>query len=339
MITKSVFDRFVGKDIYSYTMTNKNGASATVITWGGILQSVKVPDKNGVLADVVCGFDTVKDYFDDRGSHTGALIGRYGNRIAGGGFEIDGTFYKINNNEVGRWHLHGGLAGFNRRVWESEAVENEDSDSVILTLFSPHLDEGYPGNLNVKVTYTWDDDNVLSIRYEAETDMKTVLNMTNHAYFNLNGYDGGSVMDQELMINADTYDDLDDKLIPLGYPTEVSGTAFDFRTMRKIAQPYDHSFQLKGEIGKMRLAAEACDPESGRTMKVYTDLPAVQLYTAEFMNGPTLFKGGVPQRPLHAFCLETQFSPNTPNRPYMPQCYIDPEHPYFTETAFEFGVK
>ena len=339
MITKTLFDRFVGQEIYSYTMTNKSGASATIITWGGVIQSIKVPDKNGVLADVVCGFDNMHDYFEDRATHTGALIGRYGNRIAGGGFEIDGVFYPINNNETGRWHLHGGLVGFNLRVWEAEAVENGDSDSVILTLFSPHLEEGYPGNLNVKVTYTWDDDNVLSIRYEAETDMKTVLNMTNHAYFNLNGYNGGSVMEQELMINADTYDDLDDKLIPLGYPTDVSGTDFDFRTMRKIGQHYDHCFQVRGNIGEMRLAAEAHDPESGRTMKVYTDLPTVQLYTAKFMTGKTLFKGGFPQKALHAMCLETEFSPNTPNRPYMPQCYIDPEHPYFTETAFEFGVK
>ena len=144
MITKSVFDRFVGKDIYSYTMTNKNGASATVITYGGILQSLKVPDKNGVLGDVVCGFDSVKDYFDDRGSNTGALIGRYGNRIAGGGFEIDGVFYPINNNEVGRWHLHGGLCGFNRRIWDAEYYENGESDSVVFRLFSPHLEEGYP---------------------------------------------------------------------------------------------------------------------------------------------------------------------------------------------------
>lgn len=339
MITKSVFDRFVGKEIYAYTMTNKIGASATIITWGGVIQSIKVPDKNGVFADVVCGFDNMKDYFEDRATHTGAIIGRYGNRIAGGGFEIDGTFYPISNNEVGRWHLHGGLCGFNHRVWESESVENGDSDSVILRLFSPHLEEGYPGNLNVKVTYTWDDDCVLSIRYEAETDMKTIINMTNHAYFNLNGYNGGSVMEQELMINADTYDEIDDKLIPLGYPTSVEGTDFDFREMRKIVQHYDHCFQIRGKIGEMRLAAEAHDPESGRIMKVYTDLPAIQLYTAKGMKGKTLFKGGFPQKPLHAMCLETEFSPNTPNRPYMPQCYIDPDHPYFTETAFEFGVK
>ncbi len=339
MITKRVFGELVGKEILAYTMKNKRGASVTVLTYGGIIQSINVPDKNGVLGDVVCGFDTVRDYFDDRSSHTGALIGRYGNRIADGGFTLDGVFYPIANNEVGRWHLHGGKAGFNRRVWESDCRENGDSDSVILSLFSPHLDEGYPGNLNVTVTYTWDDDCVLSVRYEAETDMKTPLNMTNHAYFNLNGYDGSSVMEQELMINADTYDALDDKLIPLGYPADVEGTEFDFREMRRIEHSYDHTFHVRGELGELRFAAEYRDPESGRTMKVYTDLPGVQLYTAGGMDGQTLFKGGVPQRPLHALCLETQFSPNTPNRPYMPQCNIDPEHPYFTETAFEFGVK
>lgn len=339
MIQSKIFDTYGGKDVIAYTMTNKNGASVTILTYGGIINKLLVPDRNGILADVVCGFESVKDYFDDRGSYTGALIGRYGNRIDGGGFTMDGVFYPIANNEVGRWHLHGGNCGFNRRLWDSEATQGNGFDSVVLTLFSPHLEEGYPGNLTVKVTYTWDDDNALAIRYEAETDMKTPLNMTNHAYFNLNGYNGRSVMDQELMINADSYDALDEKLIPLGIPVKVEGTEFDFRSMRKIANPYDHNFQIRGRIGELREAAVAFDDESGRMMTVYTDLPGIQLYTAGGMDGDTLFKGGFPQRPLHAFCLETQFSPNTPNRPYMPQCYIDPEHPYFSETVYAFSVK
>lgn len=338
-LTVKKFDTYGGKDVLAYTMTNKNGAYVTVLNYGGVIQSLCVPDKNGVLGDVVCGFESVADYFEDRGTYTGALVGRYGNRIAGGGFTLDGVFYPIANNEAARWHLHGGYCGFNRRPWDVTAKEENGSDSLELTLFSPHLEEGYPGNLLVKVTYTFDDENALTIKYEAQTDMKTLLNMTNHAYFNLNGYNGGSVMEQELMINADTYDALDDKLIPIGEPVSVEGTAFDFRVARKIAQPYDHNFQVRGNIGELRLAAEAYDPASGRMMTVYTDLPAVQLYTAEYMNGKTLFKGGVPQRVLHAFCLETQYSPDTPNRPYMPQCITTPEKPYYSVTKFVFGTK
>lgn len=333
------FDTYGGKDVLAYTLTNKNGAYVTILNYGGIINRLFVPDRDGKLGDVVCGFDSVNDYFEDRGTYTGALIGRYGNRISGGGFTLDGEFYDIANNEKGRWHLHGGWCGFNRRLWDSEAIQNNGSDSVVLTLFSPHLEEGYPGNLSVKVTYTFDDDNALTIRYEAETDMKTILNMTNHAYFNLNGYDGGSVMEQYLMISADTYDALDDKLIPIGEPVSVEGTEFDFRVSRKITQGYDHNFQIRGNVGELRLAAEAYDDKSGRVMTVYTDLPAVQLYTAVGMNGPTLFKGGVPQRLLHAFCLETQYSPDTPNRPYLPQCTLSPDEKYDSTTKFVFSTK
>lgn len=333
------FDTYGGKDVLAYTLKNKNGAYVTILTYGGIINEICVPDKDGVLGDVVCGFESVNDYFEDRSTYTGALIGRYGNRIANGGFYMDGEFYPIANNEKDRWHLHGGYCGFNRRLWDAVPSENDGSDSLELTLFSPHLEEGYPGNLLVKVTYTFDDDNALTIRYQAQTDMKTPLNMTNHAYFNLNGYNGSSVMEQELMINADTYDALDEKLIPVGEPRSVDGTEFDFRVSRKIATPYDHNFQVKGNIGELRLAAEAFDPESRRVMTVYTDLPAVQLYTAQGMNGKTLFKGGVPQKPLHAFCLETQYSPDTPNRPYMPQCFISADKDYDSVTKFVFSLR
>ena len=331
------FGVFCGNDIMSYTITNKNGAYVTLLNYGGIISKLCVPDRNGVLGDVVCGFDSVNDYFADRSTYTGSLVGRYANRISDGGFTLDGVFYPIANNESGRWHLHGGNCGFNRRIWSAEV--NDSDNSVAFSLYSPHLEEGYPGNLSVKVTYTFDDENALTIRYEAQTDMKTPLNMTNHAYFNLNGYDGGSVLEQELMINADTYDELDDKLIPVGEPVKVEGTEFDFRKMRKIGQGYDHNFQVNGVLGELRLAAEAYDGESGRVMTVYTDLPAVQLYTAGGMNGEALFKNGVPQRPFHAFCLETQYSPNTPNRPYMPQCNITPDEGYDSITRFVFGVR
>jgi len=338
-MTKTLFGTYGGKDVFAYTLTNKSGAYVTILTYGGIMNRLYVPDRDGKLADVVCGFDTVEDYIADRASYTGSLIGRYGNRISKGGFTLNGQFYAVASNETGRGHLHGGNVGFNRRLWDAEAVEGEAEDSLILTLFSPDGEEGYPGNLFVKVTYTFDDNNALTIHYEADTDKDTVLNMTSHTYYNLNGYDGGSVMEQELRIDADRYDAVDEMLFPAGEPVSVEGTIFDFRTARPITHPFDHNFVLNGTIGELRFAAEACDPKSGRTMTVYTDLPAIQLYTAVGMNGPTKFKGGVPQRLLHAMCLETQYSPDTPNRPYMPQCTLLAGEKYDTVTKFVFGVR
>lgn len=338
-MTKTLFGTYGGKDVFAYTLTNKSGAYVTILTYGGIMNRLYVPDRDGKLADVVCGFDTVEDYIADRASYTGSLIGRYGNRISRGGFTLNGQFYAVASNEVGRGHLHGGNVGFNRRLWDAEAVEGEGEDSLILTLFSPDGEEGYPGNLFVKVTYTFDDNNALTIHYEADTDKDTVLNMTSHTYYNLNGYDGGSVMEQELRIDADRYDAVDEMLFPAGEPVSVEGTIFDFRTARPITHPFDHNFVLNGTIGELRFAAEAYDPKSGRTMTVYTDLPAIQLYTAVGMNGPTKFKGGVPQRLLHAMCLETQYSPDTPNRPYMPQCTLLAGEKYDTVTKFVFGVR
>ncbi len=337
-IEKKLFGSYGGKDVFAYTLTNRVGAALTILTYGGIMNRLLVPDRNGRLADIICGFDRVEDYVADRASYTGSIIGRYGNRISGGGFSINGKRCSIALNEKGVCHLHGGNVGFNRRLWDAEALPGDGKDSLALTLFSPDGEEGYPGNLFVKVTYTFDDDCALTIRYEAESDCDTVLNMTSHTYYNLNGYDGGSVMKQELCLNADRYDAVDELLLPVGEPASVEGTAFDFRKPRPIGQPYDHNFVINGEPGSLRLAGKACDPESGRTLTLYTDLPAVQLYTAEFMNGPTCFKGGVPQRPLHAFCLETQYSPDTPNRPYLPQCLLKAGGKYDSTTRFVFGT-
>jgi aldose 1-epimerase len=183
-----------------------------------------VPDRDGKLADVICGFDSIADYVTDRLSYTGAIIGRYGNRIGGGGFTIGDTFYAVASNEKGRGHLHGGNVGFNRRLWDAEPIEGEGADSLVMSLFSPDGEEGYPGDLYVKVTYTFDDDNALTIRYEATSSKDTVLNMTSHTYYNLNGYDGSSVMDQELRIAADRYDVIDELFIPVGDPASVEGT-------------------------------------------------------------------------------------------------------------------
>lgn len=338
-ISKRSFGLFGGKDVFAYTMTNKEGSSVTVLDYGGIIQSVKIPDRNGVFGDVVCGFDTVDDYVTERKSYFGAIIGRCGNRISGGGFNIGDLRVNVANNESPMTHLHGGNVGFNRKVWDAETREDENGDEIVLTLFSPDMEEGYPGNLNVKVTYSFSDDRILKIHYEARSDADTYLNMTNHAYYNMNGYDGNSVMGQELMINADYYDDVDGFLIPEKEPKKVEGTEFDFRVMRPIRRTYDHNFHLNGTAGEYRLACSAHDPESGRTMDVYTDLPSVQLYTAGGMNGKTAFKGSVPERPCHAFCLETQNPPDLPNRRNLAQRFLLKGEKYDTVTAMKFGTR
>ena len=202
MITKQLFGTFGGKDVFAYTLTNKNGASVTVLTYGGIMSKLIVPDRNGKMGDIICGFDSIADYVAERKSYFGAIIGRYGNRISGGGFTLNGERYNIALNENGRCHLHGGNVGFNRKIWDADAVTGEGFDRLVLTLFSPDGEEGYPGNLYVTVTYTFDDDNALTIHYEADSDRDTVLNLTSHTYYNLNGYDGGSVLEQELMIKG-----------------------------------------------------------------------------------------------------------------------------------------
>ncbi len=339
-IEKKLFGTYGGEKVYAYRMTNKNGNYVTILNYGGIIQSLAVPDKDGKLADIVCGFDTVEDYLTDRSSYTGSLVGRCGNRISGGGFKIGKKFYPVASNESGRGHLHGGNVGFNRKIWKVRPRTAKGSDSLYLSLFSPDMEEGYPGNLYVKVKYTFSDDNSLEIRYEAKTDADTYINLTNHAYFNLNGYDGGSVMDQKLKIVADYYDDVDEALIPKDKPARVDGTVFDFRRLRKITNPYDHNFHINGapKTGVLRHGVTYKDPESGRRMDVYTDLPCVQLYTAVGMAGETKFKGGVPQRKLHALCLETQNPPNLPNRRSLKQRFTRAGRKYHSYTKYVFSI-
>ncbi len=338
-ITKKYFDKFEGKDVFAYTLTNKNGAYVTLLTYGGIINKIVVPDRDGKLGDIACGFDCISDYVAERTAYFGALIGRYGNRISPDGYVINGKRYGVALNNNGKCHLHGGNVGFNAKIWDAEDAPDDGYDELILSYLSPDGEEGYPGNLSVKVTYRFDDENALSIRYEAVSDADTLINLTNHVYFNLNGYDGGSVMEQELYIDADKYDVPDGSLLPVGEPASVEGTIFDFKKMRPIGNPIDHNFVLNGKLGEMRLSAEAYDSKSGRTLAMYTDLPAVQLYTACGMDGKTKFKGGVEEKLLHAFCLETQYSPNTPNRPYMPQCTFKAGEKYDTTTKYVFGVK
>ncbi len=336
-IVKKYFDTYNGREVSSYTMSNKNGMSVTVLDFGGTINKLIVPDKNGVFSDVICGFENVGDYIADASNYSGALVGRYANRLAGGGFKLNGVFYKLDNNDSGVCHLHGGKIGFSRRMWEADIHEDVLYDSVSMSLVSPDGEDGYPANVSVKVTYTLDSKNALEIHYEATADKDTILNLTSHGYYNLSGYDGDNVLEHQLMISSDRYDEPDRFNIPLGMPISVSDTRFDFRKMKKIEEPLDHNFILStADITSP--AAMLCDNKSGRTLTLYTNYPAIQIYTAEFMNGRTMFKGGVAQRPFHAICLETQYSPNTPNRDYMPSCVLKKGEKYDKTAKFVFGT-
>lgn len=336
-VTKGLFGHMPdGQTVGCWTLENRAGAKVKILTLGGIIAELWLPDRNGKMDDVVCGFDSVEGYLTG-GGYQGALIGRYGNRIGDGKFTLNGKTYTLAKNERGISHLHGGDKGFDQKLWDAEPHSGEGFDSLTLRTVSPDGEEGYPGNLSVAVTYTFTDDNTLSIVYEADTDADTPVNMTNHAYYNLSGYGAGDVLSQRLFIDAEHYDAVDDRLIPVGKPVPVAGTEFDFTTPRAIKQGYDHNFVLRPAEG-MRKAAQLWDDASGRTLELYTDMPSLQLYTACMMDGKVPFKGGVPQRPLHALCLETQYAPDTPNRPYMPQCTLRAGEHMRHETVFKFGV-
>lgn len=322
--------------VYAYTMTAKSGASVRLLNLGGILQSLTVPDRSGKLADVVCGFDSPQGYRTGGGYH-GALIGRYANRIAGGSFSLNGKEYKLALNEKGVCHLHGGERGFDRKLWRAELQPGEDRASVVFSCISPDGEEGYPGTLRVSVTYTFDEDGALTLRYSAESDADTVVNLTSHTYFNLNGYDGAAVTDQLLQIEADAYCATDPLLIPKGDPVPVEGTAFDYRTPHRIRGELDHNFVLRGGRS-MKRALTYTDPASGRTLTCLTDMPGVQIYAAGGMDLPVPFKGGVPQRRYHAVAMETQFFPNSPNRPDFPSCVLKKGEIYSSKTVYRFGI-
>ncbi len=352
MITKELFGKMPsGCEVYEYTVTNKNGASAKILTLGGILRSLYMPDREGKMADVVCGFDSVGDYLADT-SYYGSTVGRYGNRIGDGRFTLNGVTYQLAINDRGCNNLHGGIEGFNRKIWNAEPFEGAGEQGVILTLVSPDGEEGYPGTLEVKVTYTLTDANELKIRYEATSDKDTILNMTNHSYFNLGGYDSGAVTDQLLQISADTYTEVSEVLIPTGKTPFVEGTAFDFRAAKpigkdidadeaqiKIGGGYDHNFYFTEWDGTLKKQAEMCDEASGRVMSVITDQPAIQLYSGNGMGGDICFKNGVKQVRRGAICLETQHAPDSPNHAEWPTTKLAAGEKYDTTTVYAFSVR
>lgn len=335
-----------GKPTALYVLKNKNGAEACVTNYGGRLVSVMVPDKKGQMTDVVLGYDNVNQYVTTDGNY-GALIGRYGNRINQAKFSLDGTEYALPAND-GMHCLHGGPKGYHTRMWDAKQLNDQ---ALELTYLSKDGEAGFPGNLNIKVTYTLTDDNAVDIKYEATTDKKTVVNLTNHSYFNLSGVPGSDVLDQEIMINADNYTPVDETLIPTGIST-VAETPLDLRTPvaigKHINDPfdqlqkgrgYDHNWVLNSNGDKSVLAAKAYSPTSGIALSVYTNEPGIQFYTGNFMDGKDTGKHGVKYPHRGAFCLETQHYPDTPNHPDFPTVVLNPGEKYLSECIYKFTVE
>ena len=340
-----------GEEVLAYTLTNASGMEARIITYGAIIQSLKTPDRDGKLADIVLGFDDLKDYL---GAHPyfGAIVGRYGNRIAKGKFTIDGKEYTLaQNNGVNA--LHGGLKGFDKKVWKAEELTGDKAVGLKLSYTSPDGEEGYPGELRSSVTYWLTNDNELKMEYAAESSKPTPINLTNHSYFNLAGHDSGSIQGQLLMINADAFLPVDDTLIPTGERRPVAGTPFDFTKTKAIGKHinadddqlkfypcgFDHCFVLRKEGAEMSLCARAEDEKSGRVMEVFTTEPAVQFYTGNFLDATNVGKGGCVYYQRYGFCLETEHFPDSPNHPDFPNTILAPGKTYSTTTVYKFSVK
>lgn len=339
-----------GTPVDLYALENTNGMQVNILTYGGIVQSIKTPDRNGYVEDIVLGYDSLQGYLDDT-AYFGALIGRFGNRIAEGRFTLDGEEYSLPVNN-GPNSLHGGTRGFDKRIWAASPIETGDHVGVELTYFSPDGEMGYPGNLAVTVRYTLDNDNELRIHYSAVTDKPTVLNLTNHAYFNMAGAGNGTILDQVAMINADQVTPVDETLIPTGELSEVEGTPLDFTTPHPIgsrihednqqltyAEPeqggYDFNYVLNGGGDLDTLAARVSDPASGRMVEMYTTEPGVQFYTSNFLDGVEGKDGNV-YRHWGGFTLEAQHFPDSPNQPDFPSTRLDPGEKYNQTTIYKF---
>ena len=342
---------YLGKPIEQVTLTNSHGLQLTAISYGGTITSLKVPDKNGRVADVVLGFDSPAQYFaDPPPPFFGAIIGRYGNRIAKGKFALEGKTYTLATNN-GPNHLHGGNKGFDKVLWNIETPKDGQA-SAVFTRKSPDGEEGYPGNLSVRFVYTLTDKDELVIEYHATTDKATPVNLTNHSYFNLAGEGSGDILGHELMINADRYTPVDDTLIPTGQLAPVAGTPFDFRKPTAIGarieqndqqikngKGYDHNWVLNRPGAGLQLAARLTDPKSGRTMEVRTTEPGLQFYSGNFLDGTIKGKHGHVYGHRNGLCLETQHYPDSPNQKTFPSTILRPGQSYDSKTIYAFGVK
>ena len=334
-----------------FVLTNKNGVEVTFTDYGQRLTSLMVPDKNGKFEDIVLGFQTLKTFITAKEKYFGSIIGRYGNRIAGGKFSIDEVPYILTVNS-GTNHLHGGFKGFNNVMWKAHQIANNEIE---FSRISPDMEEGYPGNLKVRVHYLLTDENELIIKYFAETDKATVVNLTHHSFFNLAGEGSGSIENHLLMINADKYTPVNKASIPTGALRSVIGTPFDFTALKAIGKDienennqltigngYDQNFVLRKNLSKneneVALAARVIEPISGRVMEVYTDEPGLQFYSGNFLGGGTIGKSGKPYGFRSAFCLETQHFPNAPNQPNFPSTLLRPGELYTSTCIYKFDI-
>ena len=338
-----------GHPVDIYTLQNRNGMEARIMTYGGIVVSLKTADKSRKFDDVVLGYDNLDAYLK-RNPYFGALVGRYGNRIAKGKFTLNGKTYSLATNNNGVNHLHGGLKGFDKVVWSATPFETPDGPSLQLHYLSKDGEEGFPGNLSVTATYTVTNDNALQLDFEATTDKDTICNLTHHSYFNLRG--GGDVLDYIVQINADTFTAVDQAAIPTGELRPVAGTPLDFRQPTPIgarinqpyeqiqfAKGYDHNWVFNKPLGQLGLGARVVDKVSGRCLEVITTEPATQFYTGNFLDGTITGKGGRTYHQRHAFCFEPQHFPDSPNHPHFPSVELKPGQLYKNTIIYKFSTE
>lgn len=341
-----------GQNVDLYTLRNTKGVEAKITNYGGILVSLKVPDRYGNFDDVVLGFNDLDSYLTKNDPYMGALIGRYGNRIAKGRFTLKGVEYKLAVNN-GENHLHGGIKGFDKVVWTGRETQTKAGPAVVLTYLSKNGEEGYPGNLRVRVVYTLTNEDELKIDYYATTDKDTVINLTHHSYFNLAGEGNGDILEHMININADRFLPTDAGSIPTGELRPVAGTPFEFNKLAqtqigsrinqddeqlKFGNGYDHTWVINGPAGKLRFAASAWDPTLWRKMEVWTTEPGIQFYTGNFLNGTLTGKSGKRYQRRSGFCFETQHFPDSPNHPSFPTTTLRKGAIYKSTTIYKFGI-
>ena len=349
MIERILFGKLPdGKEVHQYTLTSSSGSKVSIISYGAIVTSIVVPNRNGKFEDVVLGYDTLQCYINDN-TFLGSIVGRYGNRIGKGSFQLEGKTYQLATNN-GENHLHGGIVGFNKKLWDAEAIEGNEP-AIKLTLVSPDGEEGYPGKVTLDVTYTLTSKNELRVDYRGTTDKTTILNPTQHSYFNLSGNLSQTILDHQLSIEADSYTLVDKGQIPTGKFADVANTPMDFRTMKRIGAHidekyeqlligggYDNNWVLRNFNGKVRKAAVVQEPESGRTMIVYTDQPGIQFYSGNFLDGTAKGKS-VAYQHRTGLCLEAQCFPDSPNKPEFPSAILKPGEVYHQTTIYQFSIK
>ncbi len=345
-IEKKSFGQHNDQDVLLYTLHNGT-MSISIATYGGIVQSIILPDREGTKQDIALGFNTLEDYVAEH-PYFGALIGRYGNRIANGAFSLDGISYTLAINN-GLNSLHGGVQGFDKKIWDCREIWREDAIGIVLTGVSDDMEEGYPGHVTLSVEYWLTLANELEINYRATTSAPTVINLTNHSYFNLNGEGNGDILGHELTLYADAFTPVDAALIPLGTLMSVTNTPFDFTTSHPIGARiesehpqmifgggYDHNYALNRKGDSRSLAAEVYSPQSGIGMKVYTSEPGIQFYSGNFLEGTLIGKQGKSYPKRSGFCLETQHFPDSPNQPSFPSTVLRPGDIYQTSTVYRF---